>query len=77
MRVGPHHHRCADCQTKTECCGQLKDNFDGSPEIICVEFHLAGGETNPDFICEGCAWKREDAEARERDMDARLKADLL
>ncbi len=63
MRVGPHHHKCADCGAKTECCGQLEDNYDGWPEIICVEYHLhATCDPNPDFICEACDWKRQDAE---------------
>lgn len=68
MRVGPHYHRCADCQAKTECCGQLADNFDGSPEIICEEYHLISGGTNPDFICEGCEFRRQDAAAAVGDV---------
>lgn len=55
-----HHHACQDCGAKTECGGQIEQNYDGSPEWICGEFHLPGGDINGDFICEGCAWKRED-----------------
>jgi hypothetical protein len=49
-----HHHPCADCQAKTECGGQVEENYDGCPAWICREFHLDGGTTNPDFRCEGC-----------------------
>lgn len=51
MRIGPHKHRCADCQTPTECCGEIEQNFDGCPEWICREFHRDDGTTNPDWIC--------------------------
>ncbi len=65
-RVRPHHHPCADCGAKTECGGTWEENYDGCPEVICREWHLADGTTNPDFICEGCDWKREDAEKAAR-----------
>jgi hypothetical protein len=54
-----HHHACADCGVKTPCTGDQFCNYDGSPEIICEDFHNPGGTTNPDFICEACEWKRE------------------
>jgi hypothetical protein len=60
-RVAPHHHACQDCGVKTECPGTWEENYDGSPEVICPEFHQAGGFINPDFICDGCDWKRQDA----------------
>jgi hypothetical protein len=65
-RVAPHHHPCADCGIKTECPGTWEENYDGSPEVICPEFHLGGGEINADFICEACEWKREDAAKAEK-----------
>lgn len=61
-----HHHKCADCGAKTECGGEWEQNFDGWPEVICREFHQAGGETDPDFVCDLCAGKRD---AR-RELDA-------
>ncbi len=60
MRVGPHHHPCSQCGVKTECGGTFEQNYDGFPEVICPEFHLAGGEINSDFLCEQCAAKEED-----------------
>ena len=61
-RVKVHHHPCQDCGAKTECGGTWEENYDGFPEVICREFHVLSGGVNSDFICEGCAWKREDAE---------------
>jgi len=29
--------------------------------VICPEFHLPNGTTNPSFICEGCLSAEEDA----------------
>jgi len=60
-RVKPHHHPCSVCGTKTECSGTWEENWDGTPEVICHEFHLPNGTTNPGFICEGCLWAEEDA----------------
>ena len=60
-----HHHPCQDCAAKTPCDGSLADNYDGSPEIVCDDFHLIDGRLNPDFICEACEFAREDA-ANER-----------
>lgn len=65
-RTVRHFHRCADCHAKTECFGQLESNHDGEPWIVCAEFHLMSGETNPDFICEACDFARQDAEERDR-----------
>lgn len=61
-RVRPHHHPCADCGAKTQCGGTWEENYDGCPEVICPEYHLSTScDPNPDFICEACEWKREDA----------------
>ena len=65
-RTFKHHHRCQDCQTKTECFGQLEDNYDGEPEITCREFHLQGGEINGDFICDYCQERRDERAAADR-----------
>ena len=54
MRVKPHSHPCQRCGVKTECGGTWEENYDGIPPVICPEFHLTGGELNPDFICEAC-----------------------
>lgn len=61
MRVGPHNHPCGTCGTKTECCGELADNYDGEPWVICMEYHQTDG-TIAEFICEGCELKQQDAE---------------
>ncbi len=39
---------------KTECCGDVEQNYDGFPPFTCREFHLDGGETNADFLCDSC-----------------------
>jgi len=55
MRTFKHHHPCQRCKAKTECFGQLEDNYDGWPEIVCLEFHMnASCDPNPDFLCDGC-----------------------
>jgi len=64
-RVAVHHHPCADCGAKTECGGSWEENYDGFPEVICREWHLSGGFTNPDFVCESCDLKRAEAARRE------------
>jgi hypothetical protein len=50
MRTKPHSHPCAFCKARTECCGDVEQNYDGWPEWICREFH---GE-NREFLCEDC-----------------------
>jgi hypothetical protein len=50
----PHHHPCQTCGAKTECGGTWEENYDGSPEVICLEFHRLDGTLNPDFICARC-----------------------
>ncbi len=59
-RVKPHHHPCMDCLAKTECPGTWEENYDGSPEVICPEFHMKDGGINTDFVCEACQMKRDD-----------------
>ena len=53
-RVKPHHHPCQQCGAKSECPGTWEENYDGTPEVICREFHLLDGGINQDFVCEGC-----------------------
>lgn len=59
MRVAPHHHKCADCGAKTDCTGEVVDNYDGWPSWSCAFYHLITGDTNRDFICEICGDKRD------------------
>lgn len=54
MRVGPHSHPCAHCKTPVECEAELVRNYDGWPEVVCEDYHLVGGATNPDWLCEDC-----------------------
>lgn len=54
MRIRPHHHPCARCGIKVECCGDLEQNYDGWPEWTCREYHHESGFT-ADFLCEDCA----------------------
>lgn len=54
-RVAAHHHPCQRCGRKTQCPGTWEENWDGWPEVICPEWHLPSGYTNPDFLCDDCA----------------------
>jgi hypothetical protein len=47
---------------KTECPGTWEENYDGEPPVICREWHVAGGGTNPDFLCDAC-YARPEAES--------------
>lgn len=59
---GLHHHRCADCGAKTLCDGIWQENYDGEPEVICDVYHIGHNpDTNPDFVCEGCDLRRNEA----------------
>lgn len=66
MRQRVHHHPCADCAAKTECPGEWEQNYDGVPDVICREYHLAGGYTDPDFLCDSCHALRADQDAADR-----------
>lgn len=57
MRTRPHAHPCGRCGVKTECCGDVEQNYDGFPEWICREYHTLASQTfrDPDdFLCDGC-----------------------
>ena len=45
-----HMHPCWRCQVPFECSGDLEFNYDGIPDILCVEFHEHGHNE-----CEACA----------------------
>jgi len=51
MRTRPHAHRCDVCGVKTECCGDVEQNYDGIPEWICREYH---NDARGEFLCETC-----------------------
>ena len=59
MRSRLHTHPCADCGTPTECDGERERNYDGFPDVICLNYHLLSGITNPDFRCDACAEARD------------------
>ncbi len=54
-RNTPHHHPCGHCQARTECCGDIEQNYDGFPPFICREYQQYGA----DFLCEDCSRKYE------------------
>jgi len=54
----PHFHPCQSCGAETPCEGLREQNYDGFPSVICLEFHLAGGLLNRDFVCEACHAKQ-------------------
>lgn len=49
MKIRPHTHVCEKCQTKFSCDGDLEENYDGWPEVVCAIFHV-WGQTD----CEDC-----------------------
>ena len=51
MRTKPHHHKCDRCGTKTECGGTYEQNYDGWPEVVCIEQELWRGQ----WFCEECS----------------------
>ncbi len=57
MRIRPHKHPCGHCQTPTECCGAIEQEYDGEPEFYCVEYHVPH-RTKLDFICDACDEQR-------------------
>jgi hypothetical protein len=57
-----HTHPCSHCKTPIDCDGELVQNYDGWPEVICAIYHVDGVE----MVCEACL----------RDEDLRHDADL-
>jgi hypothetical protein len=55
-----HTHPCAtpDCNARLECDGELLDNFDGHPEVVCDLFHRCDGTTAV-IHCDTCEAQRD------------------
>lgn len=52
MRHQPDHsHPCQHCHVQTDCDGDLEQNYDGWPEVICVQFDT---QNHADFLCVEC-----------------------
>jgi hypothetical protein len=49
-RPREHSHPCRSCGAKVPCSGDLIQNYDGFPEVICSEYHER--YRRPD--CEAC-----------------------
>ncbi len=49
----PHRHRCFHCGAMTECTGEIEQNHDGFPELVCREYDAPPSQPS-DFICEAC-----------------------
>lgn len=67
MRITDDHtHTCPTCRTEYDCGGELKQNFDGWPEVVCTRYHLRG-----DRDCEACEARDGNTEDEdfERDRD--------
>lgn len=52
-RAQPHQHPCATagCPRVVVCHGELVENYDGWPEVICAVYH----EQQIRPLCETCA----------------------
>lgn len=48
-----HAHPCRHCEKPVPCSGNWEQNYDGWPDAICPEYHLATGEIE-DVLCEDC-----------------------
>lgn len=48
-----HTHPCSVCGKPARCEGTFERNYDGFPEVICLFYHLPGGQL-ADYRCEDC-----------------------
>lgn len=60
----PHTHTCQTCHHLYPCHGELEQNVDGWPEVICDVYHL----------CEHVPGARQCQECYEKDADERREA---
>ena len=49
-----HTHPCWICHLPVECDGVYERNYDGLPEAVCQAYHLVGGWTNTEWLCDAC-----------------------
>ena len=46
-----HTHPCERCHVATDCSSDLEDNYDGWPEVVCVDYDM---HSHDDWFCEAC-----------------------
>lgn len=51
--MSAHLHPCDGCQVGVACDGELAENPDGWPDVICRAVHRPNGET-AEVWCENC-----------------------
>jgi len=49
MRDTTHTHPCQECGQRFVCDGELFQNYDGWPEVVCQAFHVSHRN-----VCETC-----------------------
>lgn len=64
MKAATHTHPCSHCKTPVECYGNLEENDDGFPTVICRGYHQSGG-TLARILCEDCATDAPDDDEEE------------
>ena len=50
-----HTHKCERCTTPFRCDGELLQNPDGWPDVICTHYHEGGAQHHEWRQCEECA----------------------
>lgn len=53
MRDRSHLHPCGQCGVLVPCAGELVENYDGWPEVMCRAYHQEGADRST-FRCEAC-----------------------
>ena len=61
-RAHYHNHKCQRCHLKYLCDGELEENYDGWPEVICYTYHVAGRDW-----CAACVEEDQQATVTEED----------
>jgi hypothetical protein len=46
-----HTHPCAVCGKPVDCDGELAENHDGFPAVICLSYHLDSAEPTGWWSC--------------------------
>lgn len=58
MKVKFHFHDCHECGEQFRCDGELEQNYDGEPEVVCDFYHRYEQRA-----CQTCAGTDDEAEA--------------
>lgn len=62
----PHTHPCQNCGEPVDCEGDLEENYDGYPEVVCRAYHVYGG---CHILCPECDAKLPEPQDEDEDDD--------